>query len=382
MGGSDSPRRIAAATRSQRARPRPLVGRNWRSNSRVRSRVPTIESSGMTPRPSRRSPVWPSAWTTSSNGRMTLTSPGSPRSRRTMRDTARRRRARRKSSWTSAPTKPVRTTGLALGFRAAVQRGERVVGRSVELEHLVHPGQLEDTEDRGLLGGDGKRAAAYAQALERADEDAQRGRVHERGVGQIDHDARLSRLDDLRQPPLELGSDVEVELPMGTHDLGVGIDGLVAEVDARDLLVERMLPLVRRLARRYANRGESLDDLEQVGSLGLIKAIQRFDVSRELKLSTFAVPTILGEIKRHFRDRVWSLRVPRDLQELNARLAKEVEGMTSRLGRSPTVEELAAGGPTSVERGLDAMQGAQAFAAVSLDEPIADDRQATADLLG
>ena len=151
---------------------------------------------------------------------------------------------------------------------------------------------------------------------------------------------------------------------------------------ARDLLVERMLPLVRRLARRYANRGESLDDLEQVGSLGLIKAIQRFDVSRELKLSTFAVPTILGEIKRHFRDRVWSLRVPRDLQELNARLSKEVERMTNRLGRSPTMDELAASSHTTVERVLDAMQGAQAFSAVSLDEPAADGRQATAELLG
>ena len=94
------------------------------------------------------------------------------------------------------------------------------------------------------------------------------------------------------------------------------------DLAARDVLVERMLPLVRRLARRYANRGETLDDLEQVGSLGLIKAIDRFDLTRQLKLSTFAVPTILGEIKRHFRDRVWSLRVPRDLQELNARLAK------------------------------------------------------------
>ena len=91
-----------------------------------------------------------------------------------------------------------------------------------------------------------------------------------------------------------------------------------------------MLPLVRRLARRYANRGEALDDLEQVGSVGLIKAIDRFDVSRELKLSTFAVPTVLGEIKRHFRDRVWSLRVPRDLQELNAKLSKH--------GRSPDAQ--------------------------------------------
>jgi RNA polymerase sigma-B factor len=151
---------------------------------------------------------------------------------------------------------------------------------------------------------------------------------------------------------------------------------------ALDVLVERMLPLVRRLARRYANRGEALDDLEQVGSLGLVKAIQRFDASRELRLSTFAVPTILGEIKRHFRDRVWSLRVPRDLQELNARLSKEVERLTNRLGRSPTVEELAAATHTTVERVLDAMQGAQAFSAMSLDEPAGEGGASTSDLLG
>jgi RNA polymerase sigma-B factor len=143
-----------------------------------------------------------------------------------------------------------------------------------------------------------------------------------------------------------------------------------------------MLPLVRRLARRYANRGESLDDLEQVGSLGLIKAIDRFDISRDLKLSTFAVPTILGEIKRHFRDRVWSLRVPRDLQELNARLSKEIDRLTNRLGRSPTIDELAEATQTTAERVLDAMQGAQAFSALSLDEPQGDGGQATADTLG
>jgi RNA polymerase sigma-B factor len=154
------------------------------------------------------------------------------------------------------------------------------------------------------------------------------------------------------------------------------------DLAARDKLVERMLPLVRRLARRYANRGETLDDLEQVGSLGLIKAIERFDVSRELKLSTFAVPTILGEIKRHFRDRVWSLRVPRDLQELNARLSKEVDRLTNRLGRSPTVEELAVATRTTAERVLDALQGSMAFSAVSLDEPQGEGRQATADTLG
>ena len=146
--------------------------------------------------------------------------------------------------------------------------------------------------------------------------------------------------------------------------------------DARRALVERMLPLVRRLARRYVNRGESLDDLEQVGCVGLLKAIERFELSRELKLSTFAVPTILGEIKRHFRDRVWSLRVPRDLQELNARLSKSVERLTGELGRSPTVEELAVATESSAERVLDALQGAQAYAAVSLDEPTGDGRAA------
>jgi RNA polymerase sigma-B factor len=151
---------------------------------------------------------------------------------------------------------------------------------------------------------------------------------------------------------------------------------------ARDELVARMLPLVRRLARRYANRGESLDDLEQVGSLGLVKAIDRFDLSRELKLSTFAVPTILGEIKRHFRDRVWSVRVPRDLQELNARVSKEVERLTGKLGRSPTIEELAEASESTVERVLDALQGAHAYSAMSLDEPGGDDRPSMGESLG
>ena len=89
---------------------------------------------------------------------------------------------------------------------------------------------------------------------------------------------------------------------------------------AREELVARMLPLARSLARRYANKGEPLDDLEQVASVGLLKAIDRFDLDREVKFATFAVPTIAGEIKRHFRDRGWMLRVPRDVQELNARV--------------------------------------------------------------
>ncbi len=100
------------------------------------------------------------------------------------------------------------------------------------------------------------------------------------------------------------------------------------DVEARAEVVARMLPLARALARRYANRGDPLDDLEQVASVCLLKAIDRFDCSRDVKFATFAVPTIAGELKRHFRDRGWMLRVPRDVQELNARLGLVRERVT------------------------------------------------------
>ena len=139
------------------------------------------------------------------------------------------------------------------------------------------------------------------------------------------------------------------------------------DIAARQALVERMLPLVRTLARRYVNRGEPLDDLIQVGCVGLIKAVDRFDVSRELRFSTFAVPTILGEIKRHFRDRAWSVRVSRGIQERNARIAREVDRLSARLGRSPTVDELAEATSSTVEQVLESLQGAQAYATVPLE---------------
>jgi len=139
--------------------------------------------------------------------------------------------------------------------------------------------------------------------------------------------------------------------------------------EARRVVIERTMPLVRTLARRYVNRGESLEDLVQVGSVGLIKAVDRFDISRELRFSTFAVPTILGEIKRHFRDHAWSVRVSRGIQELNAKVAREADRLSTRLGRSPTIEELAAATESTVEDVLGAMQGAQAYNTVPLEEP-------------
>ncbi len=153
------------------------------------------------------------------------------------------------------------------------------------------------------------------------------------------------------------------------------------DLHARDQLIERMMPLVKHIARRYANRGEPLDDLVQVGAVGLIKAVDRFDLSRGLKLSTFAAPNISGEIKRHFRDRGWSVRVPRDIQELNAKLTQATDRLTTKLSRSPTVAELAVAVKATEEQVLDALQGAQSYSTVSFDEPIGEDRTAL-DLLG
>jgi RNA polymerase sigma-B factor len=133
-----------------------------------------------------------------------------------------------------------------------------------------------------------------------------------------------------------------------------------------------MLPLARSLARRYANKGEPLDDLEQVACVGLLKAIDRFDVGRDVKFATFAVPTIAGEIKRHFRDRGWMLRVPREVQELNARLTRIRETLTREHGRAPTVEELSKASGASDELVVEALAASDAYRMMSLDEPMAD----------
>jgi RNA polymerase sigma-B factor len=141
---------------------------------------------------------------------------------------------------------------------------------------------------------------------------------------------------------------------------------------ARAELAERMLPLARSLARRYVGKGEPLDDLEQVASVGLLKAIDRFDVSRDVRFATFAVPTIAGELKRHFRDRSWMLRVPRDVQELSARVSRARETLTRDLGRSPTVEEVARTLGAGIEQVLEALGAADTYRMMSLDEPLAD----------
>jgi len=142
---------------------------------------------------------------------------------------------------------------------------------------------------------------------------------------------------------------------------------------AREQLVERFLPLARQLARRYQRGGEQLDDLVQVASLGLLKAIDRFDPERETAFSSFAVPTILGELKRHFRDKGWSVRVPRDLQEMAVKVDRVADDMSRELGRLPTAAEIAERTGSSQEQVLEAREASAAYRAVSLDRPRSED---------
>lgn len=138
----------------------------------------------------------------------------------------------------------------------------------------------------------------------------------------------------------------------------------------RERLVDQYIGLVEFLARRFRNRGEPLEDLVQVGTIGLLKAIERFDLEREVEFSTYATPTIVGELKRHFRDKGWAVRVPRRLQELHLELTKVVSTLGQELGRSPTVGEIAKAAGTSEENVLEGLEIAQAYHFTSLDAPI------------
>jgi RNA polymerase sigma-B factor len=145
------------------------------------------------------------------------------------------------------------------------------------------------------------------------------------------------------------------------------------DLAAREQLIEQYLSLVRSLARRYSYRGEQLEDLVQIGCIGLIKAIDRFDLDRGVELTTYATPNIIGEIKRHFRDKGWAVRVPRGLQELNVQLSRLVEELTVQLGRSPTVGELAKAAGVSEEEVLEALESGRAYSSLSLSAGGGDD---------
>ncbi|WP_418825860.1 RNA polymerase sigma factor SigF [Paratractidigestivibacter sp.] len=161
-----------------------------------------------------------------------------------------------------------------------------------------------------------------------------------------------------------------------------------ADEEAREQLIVSHVNLVRYIAAKFKNRGEPLDDLIQVGTIGLIKAIDRFDPSRGLEFTTYATPTIMGEIKRHFRDKGWTIRVPRRLQELSAKVNSATDELTARLQRSPSIEEVAEYLGTTADEVLEAMESSSAYSSVPLeaqggneddDAPSVIDRYASVD---
>ena len=153
------------------------------------------------------------------------------------------------------------------------------------------------------------------------------------------------------------------------------------DLAARDRLIESFIPVVRSIAYRYAGRGEQLDDLEQVASVGLIKAIERFDLDRDVELMTYVFPTVVGELKRHFRDRGWSVTVPRRLKELHYRLSRLIEELTATLGRSPTIPELAHEAGVDEEEVVEALEVGRAYASRSLTRQLDSDEGAGAELI-
>jgi RNA polymerase sigma-B factor len=151
----------------------------------------------------------------------------------------------------------------------------------------------------------------------------------------------------------------------------------------RDRAIESWLPLARRLAHRYGGRGEPLDDLIQVACIGMIKAIDRFDATRGIDFAGFAIPTVVGEIRRHFRDRTWAVRPPRRLQELRLAITAANTRLTQQLGHPPTAAEVAADLEVTEEEVLEGLEGARAYSCTSLSTPMnADGSTSLGDTMG
>lgn len=230
-------------------------------------------------------------------------------------------------------------------------------------------------QDPALEHGDESRddAAQHTEAAQYTDAGEHSGAEHSDAAALLD------------QPPPRSGR-AERDRSMGRALFGILADPDATEAEratARDRLVEMHLPLVEYLARRFAGRSEPLDDLVQVGTIGLIKAVDRFELERGVEFSTYATPTIVGEIKRHFRDKGWMVRVPRRLQERRAALTAATSELTHKLGRSPTVAELSAQLGLSEDEVLEGLESSNAYTAISLEatsDP--DGGQSIADTLG
>jgi RNA polymerase sigma-B factor len=204
--------------------------------------------------------------------------------------------------------------------------------------------------------------------------------VHRRGERQGTSADSLGRYDGPDVEATEVPT-IRTTAPVNEHQAENRARSRLAERDlalryhrdddlrAREELVERFIPLARELALRYSYTDEPFEDLLQVASVGLIKAVDRYEPRRGTKFTSYAVPTILGELKRHFRDKGWALHVPRELQERALAVSRESDRLSIRLGRSPSVREVAKALDCSVEQVLEASEAAGSYETASLDAP-------------
>src|SRR3954452_15645053 len=227
--------------------------------------------------------------------------------------------------------------------------------------------------DRSRRGAGGRRDPDVRRPLCRARPRRARVRLGGARPSACPRDGR-GRVRDRTPRRQRLGAPDQAAC--GGHGLMPRIDDKIlrrkyheeGDLAAREKLIEQYMSLVRSLARRYSYRGEQLEDLVQIGAIGLIKAIDRFDIERGVELTTYATPNIIGEIKRHFRDKGWSVRVPRGLQELNVQLSRLMEQLTVQLGRSPTIPELAQAAGAQEEEVLEALESGRAYSSLSLSQ--------------
>jgi RNA polymerase sigma-B factor len=275
------------------------------------------------------------------------------------------------------------------------ERSARALGGIPGQQARPHPvdGRAAAYEAAGRTGA-GTAATAYVTADADAADKAQVQQAAERAADQMSDEQEVRHEAQEAHQVHEVHKErVEQELPHNPRDrsgaraLFVELrelpDGSPEKAELRNRLVRMHLPLVEHLARRFRNRGEPLDDLTQVATIGLIKSVDRFDPERGVEFSTYATPTVVGEIKRHFRDKGWAVRVPRRLQELRLSLTSATAELSQQHGRSPTVHELAERLAISEEEVLEGLESANAYSTLSLDVPDTDDESpAVADTLG
>ncbi|MCF1599192.1 RNA polymerase sigma factor SigF [Streptomyces muensis] len=289
-------------------------------------------------------------------------------------------------------TAPFSDAAESLGAGPSGPSGSRRMADGIDgIPEQARPHPEDDSEEAGLLaeGRDDEGAVQGAPLGGRIGVSPVRveARARERATGGTMSEHQRNSEDEAMSTPSVQATQHDPQDRSGARAMFVELrklqDGSAEYAELRNKLVRMHLPLVEHLARRFRNRGEPLDDLTQVATIGLIKSVDRFDPERGVEFSTYATPTVVGEIKRHFRDKGWAVRVPRRLQELRLALTTATAELSQQHGRSPTVHELAEKLSISEEEVLEGLESANAYSTLSLDVPDTDDESpAVADTLG